>query len=611
MLRILRRRSTATDTATAPTARVPAVPPTRAVRTAAALDHDRAARRVLWCGRIFIGIISVVMLLLLGRIAQLQREPHPQIAARLAMQSSETPLLARRGPIVDRRGRPLAHTRVASRLFVDPALIEDHGLFSQQVARALGGADAGYDAVDIDRKIAARPDSRYVVIEPRVPDARVYAAEQAAADLKGLSIEQRLVREHPQGAAAAQLIGFTDHEGIGREGLEGRLNDDLLARGGRRPLIRDARRRPLWLAGRGLDPGQDGTPVRLTLDLNLQRLGERLLQDTLDEFNAEAGQLIALDPATGEILCMATRPAFDPAAPRTDPDLWRNRSVTDVFEPGSIMKPIVWAAMLELGLTHPDETFDCTTTGWWKPERGPVLRDAHPHGELSWDEILVVSSNIGMAMVAERMGRPQLHRVFTDFGFGGPTGSNLPGEAGGLLRPLDAWSWTDLTRLPMGQGVAVTPLQMMRGFAPLANGGLLHTPRIRLDGDPPPPPTRVLSPEVADHTRAVLHEVVLRGTGRRANSDTYRLFGKTGTAQLPDPVNGGYLENGYVSSFVAGGPLAHPRLLVGCFIHKPDKSIAHYGGIVAGPPVRDFLDQALAYLGVPPDVTPTHLASTD
>ena len=577
-----------------------------AVRTARALDPGDAARRVLWTGRVFIGLVTVALVILLGRVAQLQRTPDPRVVERLERQQSNASLLARRGAILDRRGRPLAHTRVTHRLFVDPALIADHGTFSQEAAARLGPAA---DPLLIDQAIAERPGSRYVVIDTAIPDAHVAAAERAASALPGLAVERRLTREHPQGTAAAQVIGFTDHEGIGREGLEATLNAHLLGSRGNRPVLRDARRRPLWPVGEGYTPQRDGDSARLTLDLNLQRLAERLLAETVAKFNAESAQLVALDPVTGDILVLANVPLFDPEQPRTrdGADRWRNRCVTDAFEPGSVMKPMVWAAAIQLGYAAPDELFDTTTRGWWKPTRGPVLRDAHPHGELSWDGVLIVSSNIGMALVAERMGRPQLHGILEDFGFGRSTGSGLPGEIAGLLRPLKSWSWTDLTRLPMGQGIAVTPLQMTHAFGAIAADGLLVPPRIRLDDADaarPKIPTRILTTDIARHTRQILRRVVTEGTGRKAQDDRYQLFGKTGTAQLPDLENGGYLENGYVSSFIAGAPLETPRLVVGCFVHKPDKSIAHYGGVVAAPIVRDFMTQALHYLGVEPDLHP-------
>jgi len=203
------------------------------------------------------------------------------------------------------------------------------------------------------------------------------------------------------------------------------------------------------------------------------------------------------------------------------------------------------------------------------------------------------------------MGKPALHTILTSYGFGQTTHSGLPGEVNGLLRKLNQWSHADLTRMPMGHGFAVTPLQVTRAFCAVANDGVLINPTIEARDNESDEQrranitARVLSPRVAQHTREILGRVITEGTGRKARSELYDLFGKTGTAQLPDPVKGGYYKNQYISSFIAGGPLQQPRLVVGCFIHKPDKSIGHYGGTVSGPAVKRVMERSLLYLGVP------------
>ncbi|MEM8783499.1 MAG: penicillin-binding protein 2 [Planctomycetota bacterium] len=586
-------------------------------------EADRA-QRVLIAGRIAVGAMTIALLALLGRTAQLQQRPDPRVTALLERQSSDHELKARRGMLLDRRGRPLANTRVAYRLFVDPALLADPATLSLHVSQRLG-----LDPIDIEKAMAGRPNSRYVVLDPRVDDVKIDDARRLVADVRGLALEPHLVRDYPQGDLAAQLVGFVNRDGRGIEGLEKAFDQKLAGNHGGYALLRDARRRPLWIDAYEAPP-KDGQALRLTIDLTLQRLAEEQLDLTLAKFNAKAGQMVVLDPHSGEILALANA-NFNPQHPdnergfmpriapdqagNADPEIRRNRAVTDVFEPGSIFKPLVWAAATEQGFADPTELIDCSEQGWWKPERGPVLRDATPHGTLSWENVLVQSSNIGMGVVAERMGKEHLHAVVASFGFGATTNSGLIGEQPGLLRDAPDWSWTDLTRVPMGHGVAVTPLQVTRAFAALANDGTLRQPTVLLNGAPQSPqtslvspdvgspthlpPARVMSPETAVMTRRVLRRVMTDGTGRRANSKQYAMFGKSGTAQLPDPVNGGYLEGGYVSSFVAGAPLDRPRLVVGCFIHEPDRSIGHYGGTVAGPAVRDFLDQALAYLGEP------------
>ncbi len=558
-----------------------------------------AARRALWAGRICVSFLTIALLALLGRVAQLQQRPDARVTAMLDHQASVHTLDARRGMLLDRRGRPLANTRVAYRLFVDPAILDDPAGLSATVGYTLG-----YNPVELEMAMAQRPDSRYVILDPRVPDPKIEPTRQLVASTRGLALEPYLVRDYPQGQLAGQVVGFVDRDGKGIEGLERVFNDQLAGASGGYRLLRDSRRRPLWI-DRAYEAPHDGNALRLTLDLNLQQIAEAELMATLDKFNAKAGQMVVLDPVTGDVLAMANVPRVDPAdAGNLDPDLRRNRAVTDVFEPGSIFKPFVWAAATELGAADPREMLECSAEGWWKPTRGPILRDAHPHGTISWEEVLVLSSNIGMGIVAERLGKQGLYDIVADFGFGETTDSQLPGELPGILRDVEGWSWTDLTRIPMGQGIAVTPLQVTRAFCAIANDGVLVTPRVVVEEDATEkqidPPSRVLSPDTALQTRQVLRRVMTEGTGRKANSDRYEMFGKSGTAQLPDFENGGYLENGYVSSFVAGAPLDRPRLVVGCFIHEPDKSIGHYGGAVAGPAVMRFMEQALDYLGQNP-----------
>ena len=327
----------------------------------------------------------------------------------------------------------------------------------------------------------------------------------------------------------------------------------------------------------------------------------------MQKFHAQAGQIVVMDPHTGEILAMANYPAFAPDDPRPagDEPSRRNRAVTDVFEPGSIFKPVVWASLTEMKAASPTEKIDTTTAGYYRFDFGRTLRDAHACGLIDWDTVLIKSSNIGMARVAMRVTPQQLHDAVARFGFGSPTHAGLPGEVGGLVTRLSKWTQYSQTSVPMGQEVGVTGLQMVRAFSVFANGGLLVMPTIEaIDPRDPirtPVSSRIIRADVAEHTREVLRRVVTEGTGRKADSSLYPLFGKTGTAQVPDLKHGGYLENQYVSSFVAGAPTDHPRLVVGCFIHRPDKSIGHYGGIVAAPAVQAVVEQSLMYLGVPVD----------
>lgn len=563
------------------------------------VDETAGASRVLVVGRVMAVLLTVVLLGLIGRVLQLQTQAPPQITERLDSQRSTATLAGRRGTLLDRRGRMLAVTRTARRLFIDTALITERNTFSERVGYTLG-----MDPIEIEKAIGKRSRSRYIVIDKRLDEERLAKLQDVKNELAGLATESIIVRDYPYGTLAGQVIGFVGADGKGLEGMERLLDEKLRGVPGKYRYLRDSRGQPLWVEAASYTPNTDGQTVRLSLDITIQAIAETYLAETVQKYRAESGQMIVMDPHTGEVLAMANFPQFDPTAfASQDASKWRNRCVTDVFEPGSIFKPFIWAAATQLGYAKPTELIDCTTSGVWRSSEGRRLRDAHAHGVLTWEGVLIQSSNIGMAIVGERIGAKHLHGIVKAFGFGEPTGSGLPGEIGGIVNPLDKWTHYSITSIPMGQEISVTPLQMVRAFSAIANGGYLVTPTLlALDADEAGQQIRerVLSETVAAKTRDVLGRTVTEGTGRKANSKLYALFGKTGTAQLPDLVNGGYFQDQYVASFVAGAPLDNPRLVIGCFIHKPDRSVGHYGGTVAAPPVMKVMEESLLYLGVPP-----------
>lgn len=581
------------------------VQPLALPRDPAAASPARAAAspatRVLVVGRIMIGLISLVLLALIGRVIVLQTTPPAPIAELIGSQFSRTPLPARRGALVDVRGRLIAATRVAHTLFVDPALIEDPGTFSEYVGYSLN-----YDPASVEQKIAMRPDSRFVVIDPRLSDERL--ARLGSFSLSGLATAPRLVRDYPQGPLAAHVIGFVGADNIGLEGLERTLDPQLRGSDGQIRYLRDARCRPLWVEPRDYHPNADGQNVRLTLDLAIQQIVEEELAATVAQFRASGGQVIVLRPATGEILAMANHPAFDPNAfDRVPPDQRRNRCVTDVYEPGSIFKPFMWAAITDTGLMKPTDRVDTTDSGFWVAPFGRRIRDVRGHGLCSWEEVLVYSSNIGMAIGGLKVRHSQLRDAVLRFGFGAPTGSKLPGEVGGMVTAARKWSNYSQTSVTMGYEIGVTALQLTAAFAALANHGRYVAPTILADAvdDPARPAHQAVSPEAAAATRRAMARVVEEGTGKKARSDLYPIYGKTGTAHVPIIGGRGYLPDQYVSSFLAGAPLDDPQIVVLCSIHRPDKSIGHYGGTVAAPAVKNIIERTLVYLGVPARTTPS------
>lgn len=595
-----------TDSETPDTPALHSDPPLRLATWAPQTPDEHQHRqnhRLLWTARSVIIGLSLCFLGLLGRVYQLQASPDPQIVALQDSQIGTAPLPAMRGGLIDRQGRVLAATRIGYRLFCDPLLIDDRSVFAETVGYGLG-----YDPVEIDKKLTGKSNRRYVLLDERMDDEQVDRFERL--NLPGVYLEPVTVRDYPQGQLAGTLLGFVGRDGDGLEGLERHWDDRLSGTAGSYKFMRDYKRRRMWVSGRDYVPFDDGENIRLSIDAYIQRLCEEELKATVDRYNADSGQIVVMQPHTGEILALATYPTYDPNNFRSVEDAQRrNRPVTDIFEPGSIFKPFVWAGLVEMGAVRPAEIIDTTTSGSWRMPNGRVLNDVRGKGPISWHKVQVYSSNIGMAKGAQRVGIQDIYDMMTSFGFGSRTGVDLPGEVNGLLRmhtnqgaqSYSHGSW------PMGQEVGVTGIQLARAMSILANGGVMVEPQIEAwrpadQSSAAPiavPRQRVISERTAKATLLAMRDTVTVGTGKKADSPYYDIFGKTGTAQLPNLETGGYYNDRYVASFLGGAPTDQPRVVVGCFIRDPDRSIGHYGGIVAGPAVKNVVEKTLVYLGVP------------
>jgi cell division protein FtsI/penicillin-binding protein 2 len=467
----------------------------------------------------------------------------------------------------------------------------------------------GYKPVRLEKKLFTRKSERYVVLDRRLSEKKLKKFRAIEGKEPGLATKPIVVRDYPHGALAGPVLGFVGEEGRGLAGLEAVYNDKLIGEPGAYHLVRNSQRQPLWIRDGTYEPARSGRSKRLSLDVMVQSIAETHLRKAVEHYKAQTGMLVVLDAQTGEILAMANAPDYNPNQFKNAPSAHRrNRCVTDVFEPGSIFKPIIWSGLTELNAARPQEMIDCSEAGYWRTSFGRTLHDAHGMGTINWNKVLVLSSNIGMGKVAMRSDNEALHRMVKAFGFGKPTGSGLPGEVAGLVNPLPRWNEYSQTSIPMGQEIGVTALQMTRAFAVFANGGLLLKPSIEKLARRRERTIvrRVLPESTADQTRRILRRVVTEGTGRKAKSEKYRIFGKTGTAQLPDFENGGYHDDQYVASFVAGAPVDRPRIVVGCFIKKPDPAVGHYGGLVSAPVVKTVIEKTLRYLGTPmrPDAEP-------
>jgi cell division protein FtsI (penicillin-binding protein 3) len=608
--------------------RVPPLPRSPNLRHGAAADSPASAgsdatRR----GRRQLGVVAVLLIIglaLSARLVQLQVFQAGRLAERANRQRTYVDILpAPPGDLLDRDGRVLATTVKLKSLYLNPQEITD--LWS--VALDLGSA-LKLDADRIYEHLAEQRDKKFLWIKRRLSPAEEEAVRKLQLPSVAWGFRDEYLRRYPQGVLAAHVLGLRDIDGKGRGGLEESLDAALRGHDGRRSLIRDARGRVIDLADDGDVPPQRGNDVTTTLDAIVQTYVERELDRVVAEWKPQGACAIVQDPVTGEILAMASRPAFDPNEPESISSIvWRNRVVSWMYEPGSTFKPFVVAGALERGLLDRNAEIDCGAGERRLGNR--LLHDTHPYGRLSVTDVLVKSSNIGMSQIGARLTNERLYATIRSFGFGRATGSGLAGEMPGLLRPLKDWTSYSNASLSMGQEVAVTPLQMICAHSALANGGTWISPKLVLSvasrpngvsrwaeaagqpttanrGDDLRLPSSVVS-RATDRAAArwlveqPMTEVVRRGTGTRAKLAGYTVFGKTGTAQKLDPETGKYSETKYVGSFLCGAPSGDPRVLVLVVVDEPTAKGTHYGGTVAAPAAAEILRQSLVHLHIAPD----------
>lgn len=576
----------------------------------------QAARVQVW-GKGMLIAVAACMTLLLGRVVQLKLWPDERLSPALGSTVSSRAELTRRGDLFDRSGRVIATSTVGFKLFVDPRTVADLNTVAVDLAHL-----TGLDPIAIDRKIAEKPDSRYIVVNELLNDAQVEAIR--SANLKGVGLEARLVRHYPHGDMAAASVGKVGFEHTGQAGYELIFNKQLLPTMGRLTYLRDVGRRALWIDPDDYQPGHDGQDIRLSIDLVIQEFCERRLHQAIDEYNAGGGRMIVADTRTGEILAMCDyindRPGWnekivDPGR-KIHPALGRNRCVSDPYEPGSTFKPFIWAVATETGKAQPDEILPTPESTGWRTPYGRLIRDSHYYGQSSWRKVLVKSMNTGMAMIAERMSHREMQNALQRFGFGSRTKCGLKGETAGIVTSPRKWSKYTQSSVSFGQEIAVTPLQMVRAFSVFArDDGTMPNLRITAydpleeqqlleEGQPPKMLRRALKPETVATTREAMKGVMEEGTGRAAQSAKYTMFSKSGTAQLPRGDKKGYYQDRYIASFIAGAPYNDPRVVVLCVLDDPDASRGHFGGAITGPVVRDVVDLTLEYLGVTPDIEP-------
>jgi len=409
-------------------------------------------------------------------------------------------------------------------------------------------------------------------------------------------------RFYPSGMLASHVIGFVNIDGKGLEGLELLYNDYLQGVSGRQSIQRDAKRRLIPSLEYNFESALDGHSIVLTIDQVIQYICERELEEVVRKSNAKAGTIVVMEPQTGKILAMANRPNYNINSFSISTYAQRkNRAITDCYEPGSTFKAITAAACLNDGLVKPSEKFYCEN-GEYK-FYGRILHDHKPHGRLSFKEIIQVSSNIGVCKAAQKIGKKRLINYIKAFGFGTKTKVDMPGEVSGILRPLSSWSKIAISSIPMGQGIAVTPLQMMCAFSTIANGGQLVRPYVvdRIVNDKwelikkfkPQIVRRVISEDTSTLMREFLENVVNKGTGRRAQIKGLKVAGKTGTAQKLEE-NRTYSHSKFVASFYGFVPTNNPKLVIGVIVDEPKP--VYYGGVIAAPVFKRVAEDSLKYL---------------
>ncbi|QDT89732.1 peptidoglycan D,D-transpeptidase FtsI family protein [Gimesia algae] len=556
-------------------------------------------------------IVVLAWLVISARLVYLQYIGHRQFARVVARQQVyKEKIPARPGDILDRNGRLLATTIVSNSLYVVPQRLENE----KSVARIC-------DLLQLDQaafrnRLQENQDKLFLWVKRRLSDRELSGVRALDLSDDAWGFRQEYRRQYPQGALAAHALGLRDIDGKGQGGLEEAFNHLICGQDGHRFLIRDAHGRVIEVRNDSRVAARNGETLVVTLDSIIQLYTERQLQSIVEEWKPKSACAIVMDVKTCEVLAMASVPTFDLNHPEgIDESAWKNTAIASIYEPGSTLKPFIVAAALEKGLIQTDEEFDCEHGEYRMGKR--LLHDHHSYGVLSVTDVLVKSSNIGMAKIGEKLTNPGLYEAVTAFGFGQKTGIQLPGELGGIVRPLKNWNIYSTGSIPMGQEIAVTPVQLITGHVALANQGKLLNPRLirdqidhnyfpRSEEEPaqvrPLVSTPIVSPEVADWLVQVpMVETVTRGTGRKAQLEEYVVFGKTGTAQKPDPQTGKYSSELHVSSFICGAPAHDPRVLVLVVVNEPSVGENHYGGTIAGPPAAKILKQTLMYQRVPFD----------
>jgi len=534
--------------------------------------------------------MAVAALVLLGRAVHLQVFSkdflNEQAAARHLRVAQ---IAAHRGTVTDRNGQALAVSTPVDSIWVDPQEILRVPERIPELAAALDE-----NPESLARRLTRNGDKRFLYLRRHMNPS---AAEQILAlDLPGVDRLREYRRYYPAGEVTGHLLGFTDVDDAGQEGLELAYDHWLVGRPGSRKVLKDRLGRVVEDV-EAIEPANPGRALASSIDLRIQYLAYRALKGAVQQHQASSGSVVVMDVHTGEVLAMVNQPAYNPNdRNQRDAARYRNRAITDILEPGSALKPLVVAAALESGQYGPDTVVD-TAPGFIQVG-AKLIEDTINHGRINLATLLARSSNVGATKVAMSLEPEQLYDVLTRFGLGRPSASGFPGEAGGLLSHYSNWRPISQATLAYGYGLSMTPLQMAQAYAILADGGL-QRPVSLIRVDEPPIPRRVIREDVAQQVLAMLEIAVgPGGTGAASNIANYRVAGKTGTARKIAP--GGYAENRFVAVFAGLAPASAPRLATVVVVDDP-RAGDYYGGAVAAPVFSEVMEGALRILAVAPD----------
>jgi len=545
-----------------------------------------AALAAMWTGAVF------------GRLAYLQLFRYSEYYSRAQHQQRLiVDVGASRAEIFDRNMNPLAMSVPVDSAFAVPSEIADPDMVARLIGKVLE-----VPADDIATKIAS--SHSFAWIARKLPPEK--ADRIAALNLRGIYFQREGGRFYPKRELAAHVLGYVDIDEKGLGGIEYSLDDSIRSKPGKMLILADAHRR--WYDSNDKAP-DTGTSVVLTLDEKIQYIAEKELAQAMHETGAKTGTVIVENPNSGELLAVANWPTFNPnAAKDSPPDARVDRAASSLYEPGSVFKIVTLSAAIDQGVTNPDEVVDCQNGAIYIA--GHRIRDHKAYGLLTVSQILAYSSDVGAIKVGLRLGAPKFYDYIRDFGFGQPTGVDLPGESRGKLRRLENWTPVSVGSISMGQEVGVTPLQMISAVSAMANGGLIvrphvirefrHGNQITEPAEAQQLPRRVIKETTAASMRRMLEGVVLEGTGKKAKLDGYTSAGKTGTAQKYDPDTGRYSTHDLIASFVGFAPLNTPAITI--YVQLDSPAGAHEGGQVGAPVFKRVAQQVLAYLDVPRDV---------